>query len=119
MSFYYLSKEMGLALNDILGRAYSHNKDFSREDIAITWINYKSEYKSVFKGFGTGINNKKMVYPASVVKLVYGLAAFYWVKKGSLLLSDELIDAVRKMLSFSSNNATSFLIDLLLSLIHI
>ena len=113
MSFYYSSKEMGLALNDILGRACSYNKDFSREDISITWINYKSEKKSVFKGFGTGINNKKMVYPASIVKLVYGLAAYYWIKKGCLLLSDELIDAVRKMLSYSSNNATSFLIDLL------
>ena len=93
MSFYYLSKEMGLALNDILGRACSYNKDFSREDISITWINYKSENKSVFKGFGTGINNKKMVYPASIVKLVYGLAAYYWIKKGSLFLSDEVIDA--------------------------
>jgi len=113
MSFYYLSKEMGLALNDILGRVCSYNKDFSREDIAITWINYKCENKSVFKGFGFGFNNKKMVYPASIVKLVYGLAAYYWIKKGSLLLSDEIIDAVRKMLSFSSNNATSFLIDLL------
>jgi len=113
MSFYYLSKEMGLALNDILGRACSYNKDFSREDIAITWINYKSENNRVFKGFGTFIKNKKMFYPASIVKLVYSLAAFYWIKKGSLLLSDELNDAVRKMLSFSSNNATSFLIDLL------
>ena len=84
MSFYYLSKEMSLALNDILGRVCSYNKDFSREDIAITWINYKSENKSVFKGFGFGLNNKKMFYPASVVKLVYGLAAYYWIKKGSI-----------------------------------
>ncbi|WP_032525047.1 serine hydrolase [Prochlorococcus marinus] len=113
MSFYNLSKEMGLALNDILGKACSYNKDFSSEDIAITWINYKSENKRVFKGFGTGINNKKMVYPASIVKLVYGLAAYHWIKKGILLLSDELIEAVWKMLSLSSNNATSFLIDLL------
>ena len=113
MSFYYLNKEMGLALNDILGRLCTYNKDISREDIAITWINYKSENKVVFKGFGSGINNKKMFYPASVVKLVYALAAYYWIAKGSLLLSDEVIDAVRKMLSFSSNNATSFLIDLL------
>ncbi len=104
---------MGIALNNILGKACSYNKDFLIEDIAITWINYKSENKSVFKGFGTGINNKKMVYPASIVKLVYGLATYYWIKKGSLYLSDELIDAVSKMLSFSSNNATSFLIDLL------
>jgi len=113
MSFYYLSEEMCLDLNDILGRVCSYNKDFSSEDIAITWINYKSRNKSVFKGFGTGLIIKKMVYPASIVKLVYGLAAFYWIKKGSLLLSDEIIDAVGKMLSFSSNNATSFLIDLL------
>jgi len=113
MSFYYLSKEMGLALDDILGKVCSHNNDFSREDIAITWINYKSDYKKVFKGFGFGINNKKMIYPASVVKLVYGLAAYYWIKKGRLLLTNEIIDAVSKMLSFSSNNATSFLIDLL------
>jgi len=113
MAFYYLSEEMGLALNDILGRVCSYNKDFSSEDIAITWINYKSGNKGLFKGFGTGINNKKMVYPASIVKLVYGLATYYWIKKGSLLLSDEIIVAVRKMLSFSSNNATSFLIDLL------
>ena len=49
MSFYYLSKEMGLALNDILGRVCTHNKDFSREDIAITWINYKSENNSVLR----------------------------------------------------------------------
>ena len=113
MTFYYFSEEMDLALNDILRRVCSYNKDFSREDIAITWINYKSESKSVFKGFGSGINNKKLFYPASVVKLVYGLAAYYWIKKGRLLLSDEIIDAVGKMLSFSSNNATSFLIDLL------
>jgi len=113
MSFYNLSQEMGLALNEILGRVCSYNDDFSREEIAITWINYKCENKNVFKGFGTGINNKKMFYPASIVKLVYGLAAYYWIKNGSLLLSDEIIDAVRKMLSLSSNNATSFLIDLL------
>ena len=113
MSFYYLNKEMGLALNDILGRLCSYNKDFSREDIAVTWINYKSENKRIYKGFGFGINNKKMIYPASVVKLVYGLAAYYWIKKGSLLLTEEIIDAASKMLSFSSNNATSFLIDLL------
>jgi len=97
MSFYYLSEEMGLALNDILGRVCSYDKDFSSEDISITWINYKSGNRNVFKGYGTGINNKKMVYPASIVKLVYGLATYYWIKKGKLLLSDEMIDAVRKM----------------------
>ena len=66
MSFYFLSKEMGLALNDILSRVFSNNKDFSKEDIAITWINYKCESNNVFKGVGYGINNKKIIYPASL-----------------------------------------------------
>ena len=104
---------MGFALNEILDSICSHNKDFSRKDIAITWINYKSKNNKVFKGFGSGINNEKMIYPASIVKLVYGFAAYSWIKKGRLFLTDEIIDAVRKMLFFSSNNATSFLIDLL------
>ena len=81
MSFYYANKEMSRALNDILEKVCTHNKDFSREDIAITWINYKSENNIVFKGYGSGINNKKMFYPASVVKLVYALAAYYWIEK--------------------------------------
>ena len=113
MSFYYLSEEMGLALNDILGRVLFNNNEYSEEDIAITWINYKSENNNVFKGFGFGINNEKMIYPASIVKLVYGLAAYQWIKKGRLFLTEEITDVVFKMLFFSSNNATSFLIDLL------
>ena len=113
MTFYYLSKEMGLALNDILGRLFPNIKDFSEEDIAITWINYKSENRNISKGIGCGINNKKMNYPASLVKLVYGLAAYYWIKKERLVLTEELSEAVKKMLYYSSNDATSFLVDLL------
>ena len=67
----------------------------------------------IFKGYGYGINNKKLIYPASIVKLVYGLAAYSWIETHKILLSQEIIDAVNKMLFYSSNDATSFLIDLL------
>ena len=100
MSFYYLREEMGLALNDILDRVCSKNKENLKNDIAITWINYKSENNNIFKGFGFGINNKKLIYPASIVKLVYGLAAYSWIKTQKILLSQEIIDAVNKMLFF-------------------
>ncbi len=113
MSFYNLRKEMGLALNDILDRVCSKNKENLKNDIAITWINYKSENNYIYKGFGSGINNKKLIYPASIVKLVYGLAAFSWIDTHKILLSREISDAVEKMLFYSSNDATSFLIDLL------
>ena len=113
MAFYNLREEMGLALNDILDRVCSNNKAYLKKDIAITWINYKSENNNIGKGLGFGINNRKLIYPASIVKLVYGLAAYIWIKKGRILFTQEISDAVRKMLFYSSNDATSFLIDML------
>ena len=50
---------MGLALNDILDRVCSYNIDFSKDDIAITWINYKSENNKVFKGLDLALIMKK------------------------------------------------------------
>ena len=113
MSFYYLNEEMGLALNDILDNVCSYNRECLKKDIAITWINYKNENNTLSKGFGFGFNNRKLIYPASIVKLVYALAAYFWIEKGRLLLTNEIIESINKMLFFSSNDATSFVIDLL------
>ena len=98
MSFYYLREEMGLVLNDILDRVCSENKDYLKQDIAITWINYKRQNNNFNKGFGFGINNRKPIYPASIVKLVYALAIYYWIKKGKIIFTKEISFAVNKML---------------------
>ena len=104
---------MGLALNAILDKVCSNNIENLRNDIAITWINYKSESNQINKGFGFGINNRRLTYPASIVKLVYGLAAYSWIETNKILLTQEISDAVNKMLFDSSNDATSFLIDII------
>ena len=104
---------MGFALNNILDRVCSKDKENLRNDIAITWVNYRSEDRNIRRGFGFGINNKKLIYPASIVKLVYGFAAYSWIETNKILLTQEIYDAVKKMLYDSSNDATSFLIDLL------
>jgi len=104
---------MGVALNNILSRVFSNDKEYSNENFAVTWINYKIENNNLFKGYGFGINNRKKIYPASIVKLVYGLAAYDWIRQGRLIISEEIRDAVKKMLFYSSNNATSFLVDIL------
>ena len=104
---------MGLALNDILDKGCSKNKENLKNDIAITWINYKSDNSHLLKGYGFGINNTKLLYPASIVKLVYGLAAYSWIETKKILFSKEISYAVEKMLSCSSNDATSFVIDIL------
>ena len=108
MSFYYLREEMGLVLNDILERVCFDNKEYFKNDIAITWINYKSENFCIKKGFGFGINNKKLIYPASIVKLVYGLATYSWIETKKISINQEISSAVNKMLFYSSNDATSF-----------
>ena len=113
MSFYYLQEEMGYALNGILDRVCTNNIENLRNDIAITWINYKSENNHINKGFGFGINNRKLIYPASIVKLIYGLVTYSWIETNKILLTEEISDAVNKMLFYSSNDATSFLIDII------
>ena len=104
---------MGAALNNILNNVCSNDKEYLKENISITWINYRSQNNNVFKGHGFGLNNKKIIYPASIVKLVYGLATFDWIRKGRILLTEEIRNAAKNMLFFSSNNATSFLVDIL------
>ena len=53
------------------------------------------------------------VYPASVIKLFYLAAAHRWLEDGRLADTPELRRALRDMIVDSSNDATSYVIDLL------
>ncbi len=112
MSFYYLNEEMGLELKKILDKLILTKGNYSLDNIAITWINYRSQLNSD-KGIGYGINNCRQFYPASLVKLVYGLAVYSWIEQKKILFNSTIEDAVFNMLFHSSNDATSFIIDLL------
>ena len=112
MTFYLIKEEMGRYLNHILGQLYSDKNNYFLKDIAITWINYKRKDNYTI-GKGYGIQNNLNVYPASIVKLVYGLAAYIWIEQDRILFDNKLNEAVYKMLAQSSNDATSFVIDLL------
>ena len=112
MSFYYQKEEMGIFLKEILHKISNSRKNFLIDNIAITWINYSTNIKFK-KGFGYGINQEKKYYPASIVKLVYGLAIHDWIAKKRIILNEQIENAVFNMLQYSSNDATSFIIDLL------
>ena len=112
MALYSLREEMGVFLNDILREMLDKENDLTLKDIAISWINYK-KVDSNLKRFGYGINNKLQIYPASIVKLVYAFGVYEWIKQGRLTINDEINKAVYKMLFYSSNDATSFIVDLL------
>jgi beta-lactamase class A len=52
-------------------------------------------------------------YPASLVKLFFMVAAEAWLEEGRLAPSRELREAVTAMVAWSSNDATSIVVDLL------
>jgi len=112
MSFYYQKEDMGIFLKEILHKISNSRNNFLIDNIAITWINYSTNIKFK-KGFGYGINQEKKYYPASIIKLVYGLAIHDWIAKKRIILNEQIENAVFNMLQYSSNDATSFIVDLL------
>ncbi|HEV2761425.1 MAG TPA: serine hydrolase, partial [Pyrinomonadaceae bacterium] len=56
---------------------------------------------------------RRAIYPASVVKLFYLLAAHRWLEDGRLKETDELKRALRDMIVDSSNDATHYVVDAL------
>jgi len=110
MPFYYINEEIGSKLKDILNKICHEKYRHKLNNIAVTWINYE---KSSKKGYGYGINNRKRIYPASVVKLVYSLAIYRWIENKTILRDIHVDKAVHEMLCNSSNDATSFIVDLL------
>ena len=110
MSFYYLDEKIGSVLQDILNKICYEQFNYKLNNICITWINYRANSK---KGYGYGINNRKKIYPASLVKLVYGLGIYKWIEKKIISYDLQLSEAIFKMLQNSSNDATSFIVDIL------
>jgi len=110
MSFYYINEEIGVTLQEILTNICNKKYHHKLHNIAVTWINYERSSK---KGHGYGINNRKKIYPASMVKLVYALAIYYWIENKTILRDIQVDEAIQEMLQNSSNDATSFIVDLL------
>jgi beta-lactamase class A len=63
--------------------------------------------------FGYSHRGDHLGYPASLVKPFFMVATEAWVAKGRLTPSRELREAVAAMIAWSSNDATSLIVDLL------
>ncbi|MBI4325948.1 MAG: serine hydrolase [Chloroflexi bacterium] len=56
---------------------------------------------------------QEQIYPASVIKLFYLVAAHHWMEDGKLPDTEELRRAMRDMIVHSYNEATGYVVDLL------
>ena len=85
------------------------DKKLSPNEITVTLIDLRDADKSVQASYRGG----EQIYPASVVKLFYLVAAHRWMEDGKLKDSGELRRAMRDMIVDSGNEPTHYVVDLL------
>jgi beta-lactamase class A len=81
----------------------------SEDQLSITLIDMRDPKRPVTASF----RGNERVYPASVVKLFYLVAAHRWLEDKKVELTPELTRALRDMIVDSSNEATQYVVDVL------
>lgn len=103
------------SLQDLVDRAakttlerFADNK-LQQDQLSITLINLRDPMRPVTASF----RGNERVYPASVVKLFYLVAAHRWLEDKKVELTPELNRALKDMIVDSSNEATQYVVDVL------
>lgn len=112
-------------LNRVLDQLWADFPTLAPTQIAVTWVVYDPPYITNTGGAltaqdfwqhsvrGATYRGVELIYPASVVKLFYLVAAHEWLEQGMIADSPELDRALRDMIVDSSNDATSLVVDVL------
>ena len=113
MAFYRPDQVMQEYLVAQIKRLAADGRDGLLERLAVTWVRYDTEQPVTGSGQGAAWGDQRQIYPASVVKLIYAMAAEAWLQQDLLPEEPELRRAMRDMIADSSNDATGLLVDLL------
>jgi beta-lactamase class A len=103
------------SLQDLVNRAAQTtlrqfaDKKLSADQLSITLIDLRDVNRPVTASF----RGNERVYPASVVKLFYLVAAQRWLEDKKVEQTPELTRALRDMIVDSSNEATQYVVDVL------
>jgi Beta-lactamase enzyme family len=109
----------------VLRQTWQEFPTLAKNQIALTWLVYDPPtivntggalssadfWQQSVRGFS--YRGVECIYPASVVKLFYLVAAQEWLEQGMLSASAELDRALRDMIVESSNDATGLVVDML------
>ena len=113
MAFYRPDQLMQEYLVAQIKRLAADGRDGLLERLAVTWVCYDTDQPVAGSGQGAAWGDQRQIYPASVVKLIYAMAAEAWLQQDLLPEEPELRRAMRDMIADSSNDATGVLVDLL------
>lgn len=103
------------SLQDVLDRAAKTtlerfaDKKLEEKQLSITLIDLRDSQRPITASF----RGNERIYPASVVKLFYLVAAHRWLEDKKIELTPELARALRDMIVDSSNEATQYVVDVL------
>jgi len=117
MAFYSPDPAMAQILADLVRALERDGRPGLSDRLALTWVRYPRSLVDGAHdqpgGCGASWAGDRQCYPASVVKLVYLIAAEAWLQRGLLEDDPELRRALALMIQDSSNDATSLVVDLL------
>src|SRR5215204_1298904 len=103
------------SLQDLVNRAAKTtlerlaDKERQEHELSITLIDLRDPKRPLTAGF----RGNERIYPASVVKLFYLVAAHRWLEDKKIEQTPELTRALRDMIVDSSNEATQYVLDVL------
>lgn len=110
-----IAAQQGTSLQDLVNRAAKTtldrfaDKKLQEDQLSITLIDLRDPQRPVTASF----RGNERVYPASVVKLFYLVAAQHWLEDKKIEQTPELTRALRDMIVDSSNEATQYVVDVL------
>jgi len=103
------------SLQDLVNRAAKTtldrfaDKKLQESELSITLIDMRDPKRPVTASF----RGNERVYPASVVKLFYLVAAHRWLEDKKIEQTPELTRAIKDMIVDSSNEATQYVVDVI------
>lgn len=124
-TFFDRDSELQSQLEAALEATWSEFSGLARNQIAATWIVYDPPFPVNTGGAitaaefwqhrprGASYRGVECIYPASVVKLFYLVAAHEWMEREMAMVTPELERALRDMIVDSSNDATGLVVDVL------
>ena len=106
---------MSEILAQLVARLEAEGRPGLQEALSITWLMVERPRKAVETSIlpprGASHGGTRLRYPASVIKLVYLVAAEAWLQRGLLREEAELRRALAAMIQDSSNDATGYVVD--------
>jgi hypothetical protein len=124
MVFFSSNDSLTAKAQNVLNATWQKFPTLAKNQIALTWIVYDEPVivntggALSFQEFwqyplqGFSYRGEEKIYPASVVKLFYLVAIYEWLKEGMISESPELNRAIKDMIVDSSNDATSYVVDI-------